>query len=68
VTCLNPLHRFHRIPAPSKSYMPSILPDACKLVNRMIDDLNHLYPSFKQRLKWHNNDDLLKDSPAAKGG
>jgi hypothetical protein len=60
VTCLNPLHRFHRIPAPPKSYMPSILPDACKLVNRMVDDLNHLYPSFKQRLKWHNNDDLLK--------
>lgn len=54
VNCLNSLHRFHRIPAPPKSDMPSILPDACKLVNRMLDDLNHLYPSFKPRLKWHN--------------
>ncbi len=54
VNCLNPLHRFHRIPASPKSNMPSILPDACKLVNRMIDDLNHLYPSLKPRIKWHN--------------
>ena len=64
VHCLNPLHRFHRIPAPPKSNMPSILPDACKLVNQMIDDLNHLYPSFKPRLKWHKT--LKDDSPMAK--
>lgn len=53
-TCLNPLHRFHRIPAPPNYNMPSILSDTCRLVNRMLDDLNQLYPSFKPRLKWHN--------------
>lgn len=61
VNCLNPLHRFHRIPAPPKSNMPSILVDACKLVNRMLDDLNHLYPAFKPRLKWHHQ---AKEAPA----
>ncbi|AVF03757.1 MULTISPECIES: DUF5677 domain-containing protein [Devosia] len=51
VTCLNPLHRFHRVPSPTPMPMPSILPDAQKLLNRMLDDLNQLYPSFKPRLK-----------------
>ena len=54
VNCLNPLHRFHRVPAPPKSDMPSVLADGCKLVNRMLDDLNHLYPTFKPRLRWHH--------------
>jgi Family of unknown function (DUF5677) len=52
-TCLNPLHRFHRIPAPPNYNMPSILSDACGLVNQMLEDLNQLYPIFKPRLKWH---------------
>lgn len=49
-TCLNPLHRLHRIPAPMPP-MPSVINDACKLVNRMLDDLNQLYPGFKLRLR-----------------
>ncbi len=52
-TCVNPLHRFHRIPSFPKGSMPSIIPDGCKLLNRMLDELNKLYPSFKPRLKWH---------------
>jgi hypothetical protein len=53
VNCLNPLHRFHRIPGPPLAPLPSILPDAAKLVNRMLDRLNALYPTFKQRLTKH---------------
>lgn len=53
-TCLNPLHRFHRIPAFMKGNMPSIIPDGCKILNRMLDDLNKLYPSFKPRIRAHN--------------
>jgi len=49
--CTNPLHRFHRFPITPRMDMPSILPDACKLINRMLDDLNALYPAFKPRLK-----------------
>ncbi|RCK19258.1 hypothetical protein TH8_20505 [Thalassospira profundimaris] len=52
--CLNPLHRFHRVPALPKTHMPSVLKDGCKLLNRMLDDINTLYPSFKPRIKWHN--------------
>jgi hypothetical protein len=53
VNCLNPLHRYHRIPGPPLSPLPSVLPDAAKLVNRMLDRLNHLYPTFTPRLSAH---------------
>ncbi len=52
-TCLNPLHRLHRIPTVSQP-MPSVLVDCCKICNRMLDDLNALYPTFSERIKWHN--------------
>jgi hypothetical protein len=51
-TCFNPLHRYHRVFAPMRP-MPSVLPDCCKLINRMLDDINTLYPSFKVRIDWH---------------
>ena len=57
VTCVNPLHRLHRIPSPPRSNMASILNDAFKLINRMLDELNHLYPSFKPRIRWHKQRD-----------
>ncbi|SIT31570.1 hypothetical protein SAMN02744133_12012 [Thalassospira xiamenensis M-5 = DSM 17429] len=52
--CLNPLHRYHRIPSFPDEAMPSMLVDGCKLCNRILDDLNRLYPSLKVRIKWHN--------------
>lgn len=54
--CLNPLHRFHRVPRSPKFEMPSVLADGSKLVNRMIDDLNTLYPTFKPRISWHHKE------------
>ncbi|MGZ5873770.1 MAG: DUF5677 domain-containing protein [Bradyrhizobium sp.] len=49
--CLNPLHRLHLIPDAPKPYCTSHIPDMCKLVNQMLDDLSHLYPPFKARLR-----------------
>lgn len=49
-TCMNPLHRLHRVPG-AWGHVSSIVPDGCKLMNRMLDDLNHLYPSFKRRFR-----------------
>lgn len=49
--CANPMHRFHRIPTMPRFNMPSILPDAFKLINRMLNDLNVLYPNYKRRLR-----------------
>ena len=46
-TCLNPLHRFHRVPRPLQP-MPSVLVDCCKLCNRMLDELNGLYPGLSK--------------------
>ena len=51
-TCLNPLHRFHRVPHPLQP-MPSVLVDCCKLCNRMLDELNSLFPRFSTRIQWH---------------
>lgn len=53
INCLNPLHRFHRIPGPIGQQFPSMLVDVSKLLNRMLDDVNSLYPAFKPRITWH---------------
>jgi hypothetical protein len=58
--CSNPLHRFHKIPVPLKTTMPSVLPDACKLINLMLDDLNSLYPAFKPRLRKYKLEDVVE--------
>ncbi len=58
--CSNPLHRFHKIPVPVKTTMPSVLPDSCKLINMMLDDLNSLYPSFKVRLRSYKLEDVVE--------
>lgn len=55
INCFNPLHRFHRVPGVIAPAMPSTLVDIAKLINRMLDDLNALYPSFKPRLTWHKS-------------
>ncbi|EFI51794.1 conserved hypothetical protein [Afipia sp. 1NLS2] len=49
-TCVNPLHRFHRIPAPINFGMRSIVDDGIILVNRMLDELEKIYPKFEYRI------------------
>ncbi|MCA3351076.1 MAG: hypothetical protein INF97_10810 [Roseomonas sp.] len=50
-TCLNPLHRFHRIPFIPRLNMPSALPDGAKLVNGALDVIAQLFPPLKMRIK-----------------
>lgn len=49
--CLNPLHRYHRIPFLPRIDLPSVQPDAAKILNMMLDILNQFYPAFKSRIK-----------------
>lgn len=49
--CLNPLHRYHRIPSSPNRFMGSVAIDALHLVNMLLDSLNTAYPSFKPRVK-----------------
>jgi hypothetical protein len=48
--CLNPLHRYHRIPSPPRRDMGSVAGDAIKLVNLLLVQLNTAYPPFKPRV------------------
>ncbi|MBB3146405.1 hypothetical protein FHS21_002820 [Phyllobacterium trifolii] len=61
VNCLNPLHRFHLIPSPQVLPMPSVLPDACKVINRMLDDVSAMYPPFKKRLTAYKS--MVEEEP-----
>jgi hypothetical protein len=47
--CRNPLHRYHRIPAPMLPRR-STLPDAVRLANFILSDLNQLYPGLDTQL------------------
>ncbi len=58
--CLNPLHRFHRIPDIPRLEMPSVVVDIAKLVNMMLDIVNTLYPSFKPRIK-HQTEEKVEE-------
>lgn len=49
-TCLNPLHRAHRVPTPIQRPMESALADAISLVNGIFATLDTLYPGFEFRL------------------
>lgn len=51
-TCLNPLHRLHRVPQPMKP-LPSVVTECCKVTNQSLEMLNALYPSFKRRITKH---------------
>lgn len=47
--CLNPLHRFHRIPLISHRRMDDVVPDAVGLVNAILDEVSRIYPGFEAR-------------------
>lgn len=49
--CLNPLHRFHRVPYIFKIDMPSVLPDAAKIINTMLELVSQQYSPFKRRIR-----------------
>jgi hypothetical protein len=50
-TCGNPLHRLHRIPRLACKVLPDVVPDAYELVDKTLDLVSKLYPSFSRRVK-----------------
>ncbi|MCG9725467.1 DUF5677 domain-containing protein [Vibrio brasiliensis] len=49
-TCLNPLHRLHRVPLPSPRYEDQTGSDIVLLVNKIFELIDSLYPGFKNQL------------------
>ena len=49
-TCGNPLHRLHRIPRQSSRALPDAVPDACQLVDKILEVVSQLYPDFPHRV------------------
>lgn len=49
-TCLNPLHRMHRVPRRETPMLHDVIPDACSLTDKILDLLHALYPEFHDRL------------------
>ena len=49
-TCGNPLHRLHRIPRQSPHVLPDVVPDACQLVDKILEIVSQLYPHFQDRV------------------
>jgi hypothetical protein len=49
-TCMNPLHRLHRVPRTISRGLPDVFPDAVHLVDAILESLNKAYPGFTFRL------------------
>jgi len=49
--CMNPLHRYHRIPTFDLPLLPSVTQDAEEITNNILDYLSQAYPEFKYRIK-----------------
>lgn len=48
--CINPLHRFHRVPIYDLPLMPSVTVDAREITNCILESLSEAYPKFDFRL------------------
>lgn len=55
--CLNPLHRFHRIPLPRHRMLEPTMADAINLVNSILSDVNAAYPGFEDQFPPDMQDD-----------
>jgi hypothetical protein len=56
-TCINPLHRLHRVPRRDAAALEDVVPDAVELCDGMLGLLAALYPPFTTRL-------VVTDPPA----
>ena len=54
-TCINPLHRLHRIPRQSARTLPDVVPDACQLVDKILEVISKLYPDFPHKVTLNFN-------------
>ena len=50
-SCLNPLHRFHRIPRNPIVKMPTITKDFIVMTNKILEMIDVAYPKYKDRIK-----------------
>ncbi len=48
--CVNPLHRYHRLPTYDLPLMSSVTKDAAEIVNSILDCLSETYPKFDPRI------------------
>lgn len=49
-TCLNPLHRLHRVPLITPRFLNDTIPDAIFLINKILAQISTAYPGFSERL------------------
>lgn len=49
-TCLNPLHRLHRILLPRAKRLGDVVPDVASLANKVLALVHESYPAFEVRL------------------
>jgi len=49
-TCGNPLHRLHRISRDHPRMLPDVIPDACYLIDKMLELISNAYPNFDHRV------------------
>lgn len=49
-TCGNPLHRLHRIPMNEPRLLPDVLPDACQIMDLILQLVSACYPGFDNRV------------------
>ncbi len=49
--CLNPLHRYHRVPVYDLPLMSSTIDDAKEIMNNILECLSLAYPKFENKLK-----------------
>jgi hypothetical protein len=49
--CVNPLHRFHRVPVPPRFLFQDTVPDLVKISNLALEQIAKLYPPYKPRLR-----------------
>lgn len=48
--CVNPLHRYHRLPTYDLPLMSSVTKDVAEIVNSILDCLSDVYPKFDPRI------------------
>jgi len=56
VECVNPLHRFHRIPVPPRVHFPDVIPDLVDIANKCLEQVGALYSPFENRIKLNLDD------------
>lgn len=58
--CVNPLHRFHKVPIYDLPLMLSVTADAQEIVNNILHCLSNAYPKFDYKIKQPNNKNKKK--------